>query len=57
MRYDRVINLDQKSYLFRQRIIKKLLKEIAERADNVTISIKDGTLRLSIFIGYFDEVY
>ncbi len=34
-----------------------LLKEIAERAENVTFSMKDGVLRLSIFIGYFDEVY
>lgn len=34
-----------------------LLKEIAERAENVTFSIKDGLLRMTVFIGYFDEVY
>ena len=34
-----------------------LLKEIAEWAENVTFSMKDGLLRMSVFIGYFDEVY
>lgn len=34
-----------------------LLKEIAERAENVTFSMKDGLLRMLVFIGYFDEVY
>ena len=32
-------------------------KEIAERAENVTFSMKAGLLRKSVFIGYFDEVY
>lgn len=34
-----------------------LLKGITERAANVTFSMKDGLLRMSVFIGYFDEVY
>ena len=34
-----------------------LLKEIAERAENVTFSMKDGLIRMPVFIGYFDEVY
>lgn len=34
-----------------------LLKEIAERAENVSFSMKDGLLRMLVFIGYFDEVY
>ena len=34
-----------------------LLKGIAERAENVTFSMKDGLIRMSVFIGYFDEVY
>ena len=34
-----------------------LLGEIAKRAENVTFCIQEETLRLSIFISYFDEIY
>lgn len=33
------------------------LKESAERAENMTVSMKDGLLRMSVFVRYFDERY
>lgn len=51
------IDLYQSHFEFCDREALTLLKEIAERAENVTFSIKDGLLRMTIFIGYFDEVY
>lgn len=56
-KWEASIDLYQPHFEFCDKEHLTLLKEIAERADNVTISIKDGTLRMSIFIGYFDEVY
>ena len=35
----------------------RLLKEMAERTDNVTFSVVEGRMRVSVFIRYFDEVY
>lgn len=56
-RWQATIDLYMEHFEFCDREHLSLLKEIAERAENVTFSIKDGVLRLSIFIGYFDEVY
>ena len=46
-----------KHFEFCDREALTLLKEIAERAENVTFSMKAVLLRMSVFIGYFDEVY
>ena len=51
------IDLYQTHFEFCDREALTLLKEIAERAENVTFSIKDGLLRMTVFVGYFDEVY
>ncbi len=56
-KWQATIDLYQTHFEFCDREALTLLKEIAERAENVTFSIKDGLLRMSVFIGYFDEVY
>lgn len=56
-KWQATIDLYQSHFEFCDREALTLLKEIAERAENVTFSIKDGLLRMTIFIGYFDEVY
>lgn len=56
-KWQATIDLYQSLFEFCDKEALMLLKEIAERAENVTFSIKDGLLRMSVFIGYFDEVY
>lgn len=56
-RWEASINLYMEHFEFCDKEALTLLKEIAERAENVTISMKDGKLRMTIYIGYFDEVY
>lgn len=56
-KWEASIDLYMEHFEFCDKEALTLLKEIAERAENVTFSIRDGKLRLSIFIGYFDEVY
>ena len=51
------IDLYLEHFEFCDREALTLLKEIADRAENVTFSMKDGLIRMSVFIGYFDEVY
>ena len=38
-------------------LFQKYQEEIAERAENVTFSMKDGLLRMLVVIGYFHEVH
>ena len=56
-KWQATIDLYSEHFEFCDREALTLLKEIAERAENVTFSMKDGLLRMSVFIGYFDEVY
>lgn len=56
-KWQATIDLYQTHFEFCGREALTLLKEIAERAENVTFSIKDRLLRMTVFIGYFDEVY
>ena len=56
-KWQATIDLYLEHFEFCDREALTLLKEIAERAENVTFSIRDGLLRMSVFIGYFDEVY
>lgn len=56
-KWQAAIDLYLENFEFCDREALTLLKEIAERAENVTFSMKDGLLRMSVFIGYFDEVY
>ena len=56
-KWQATIDLYQSLFEFCDKEALMLLKEIAEWAENVTFSIKDGLLRMSVFIGYFDEVY
>ena len=51
------IDLYLEHFEFCDREALTLLKEIADRAENVTFSMKDGLIRMSVFIEYFDEVY
>lgn len=56
-KWQATIDLYMKHFEFCDREALTLLKEIAERAENVTFSMKDGLIRMSVFIRYFDEVY
>ena len=56
-KWQAIIDLYLEHFEFCDREALTLLKEIAERAENVTFSMKDGLIRMSVFIGYFDEVY
>ena len=56
-KWQATIDLYLEHFEFCDRKALTLLKEIAERAENVTFSMKDELLRMSVFIGYFDEVY
>ncbi len=52
-KWQATIDLYQIHFEFCDREALTLLKEIAERAENVTFSIKDGLLRMTVFIGYW----
>jgi len=56
-KWQATIDLYLEHFEFCDREALTLLKEIADRAENVTFSMKDGLIRMSVFIGYFDEVY
>ena len=56
-KWQSTIDLYLSHFEFCDRESLSLLEEIAERAENVTFCIQEETLRLSIFISYFDEIY
>lgn len=52
-----VIEMYMEHFEFCDREALGLLKEMAERADNVTFSVVERGMRVSVYIRYFDEVY
>ena len=52
-----VIEMYMEHFEFCDREALGLLKEMAERADNVTFSVVERGMRVSVCIRYFDEVY
>ena len=52
-----VIAMYMEHFEFCDREALGLLKEMAERADNVTFSVVGGKMRVSVYLRYFDEVY